>query len=306
MQKTIYVMPNPYGVLDAKGLLAGGCQAAEELRKGSSLPMNQKIGAELLMVPGSYNDRAAELAEALDTGRVDAPAIPPVYSRAEYVWKFTASMPVPVVVTGATEGFYVSRFRCNGTAPCLFSCKDAEDLPLLELAEQRHDAIERFKAAYGKEPPVDSWAKQFELDADVAEVMKDVADKRKVEADAAESKAKAAKEAAEQDAKAAADKATEARKKAIAKARERLKLPDLVPPPGGQQSTLGADAHGGTELPPGHVQLPDGSRQGPAAPPGSPPRIAVEMTPDGKGGASGELKADPSDKTSKKTPPAEK
>lgn len=229
MQKTIYVMPNPYCALDAQGRLAGGCQMAEE-RAGVAAPSNLKVGAELRVVEGSYNDRQAEISAAVDSGKMSSPVIPAVYSRDEKYWFFSAVEPVSIPVSAKTEGFYVSRSRSNGTPLCVFLCSGPEDLPLEQLAEARLDAIAGYEAAYiGKKAPVDDWKSQFELDEVVAEVMEAVDAKRKAAAAEAEQKAAAAVADAEQAASNAKAKRDEARKAAVEKAKQDLAIPDLVP-----------------------------------------------------------------------------
>lgn len=226
--KTIYVMPNPYCVLDAGGLLAGICQMAEE-RSGLAMPANQKVGAELRMVDGSYNDRQAEISEALDSGKMSSPTIPPVYSRASHVCHFSAVEPVAIVVSPVTEGFYMSRFRRNGTPPCLLSCGGPDDLQLETLAGERLDAIARFRDAYGADPPVAQWANQWELDEDVAAVGVVVAANRKADAEAADKAAKVGADALVKSDAAAKAKSDERRAKAVADAKARFNVPLLVP-----------------------------------------------------------------------------
>ncbi len=230
MAKTIYVMPNPYGQLDAKGMLAGGCQMAEERRPGTALPANIKIGAELRMVDGTYDDKQAQLAKAVDGGLAgESPVVPIVYSRAERIWHFTATSPVALPVTPALEAFYVSRARRNGTPPCLLIAKGPDDLQLEALAGERLDAIARWDANLFKDDsdapipaPVEKWAAQFDLDTEVAELMPFVAKKREEAAKEAEEKATKLAEKASAAAKLRDEARANARKAAMDKARASL------------------------------------------------------------------------------------
>lgn len=219
MQKTIYVMPNPYGVLDAHGLLAGGCQMVGAMGSNGLPPC---VGAELRMVEGSYNDRQAEISEAAANGKMVNTIIPPIYSRSERRWAFTAVEPVAIKVSVADESFYVSRARRNGTPPCALLCSGPDDLQLEQLASERLDAIARYKAERGLDAPVAEWAKQWELDETVAAVSVVLAEKLKTDAEKADSDAKKSADDRANAAKGADDKRKAAREKAVAEAKERL------------------------------------------------------------------------------------
>lgn len=148
--KTIFAMPNPYCHLDHDGMLAGACQQAEEPRPGSAMPLDRKVGASLKVLEGSQEK--AQPGSGLN-------------DRADFAFEFS-SEPVAIAASPALMGFYVSR-DAKGD---LFLCKDGskDSVPMARLAEARAAAIARHVAAYGDEPPVADWPKQFALDAQVA------------------------------------------------------------------------------------------------------------------------------------------
>lgn len=189
MPKTLFVMPNPYGQLDHLGRLAGGCLEAEGPRPGNVMPARRFVGATFGMVPGSLNKSDEE-------GRGVGG---PLGVKADYEFAFTASAPVAVSVTSATESFYISR----GRSGCVFLCQGAEDVPLEALAKARMKAIADHKAAYGHEPSTAGWEKQFALDAVVADVCKLIQEREAAEAKKAPAPPKAAPKADEDPLKAA-------------------------------------------------------------------------------------------------------
>lgn len=225
MAKVIHVMPNPYSALDAKGLLAGVCQMAEERRPGSAEPANMKVGARVVMVDGTFNNNADE-----GRGEFNGFQMGPLGTKAEYVCEFD-SAPVAIQISPTLEGFYLSRAKSkNGTPPDIFIVTGPDALPLEGLAEQRLDCIARFKAAYGAEPPVEKWVAQFELDSTVADLMSLAAAKRDAEAKVAADVAKKAKDAAETDAKKAKADRDAARAKALDAAKKAYAIPPLDVP----------------------------------------------------------------------------
>lgn len=177
--KTIFVFPNPYGLLDKNGMLAGMCPEAEGRRAPGAIPSQRKIGAVLKMVPGSYDNSEA-------AGRAPGG---PLQSRAEYVCEFTATQPIPVIVDAETEGYYVSRVRSKD----IFLCKDAEDVPVHALAAARAKAVLDYVAAYGAPPPVEKWKGQFAIDELIAELSKALIAKAEEDAKEAAIKLEAAK-----------------------------------------------------------------------------------------------------------------
>lgn len=215
--KTIFAMPNPYSALDAKGRLSGGCQMAGAYRGDPS------VGAKMVLVDGTFNDRQDEIGRAADEGKMATPIVPSIlFSRSERVWEFSSD-PVQLEVTPEAAAFYEARFKdSNGSPPCLMRAKDANDTCLVALAVQRLDAIEKHRASYNAEPPVNFWKKQFDLDADIADLMKIVEEKRKVDAKTSGDAAKKASEQADTDAKVAADKKVADRKKMLEDARKAM------------------------------------------------------------------------------------
>lgn len=176
--QTLYVFPNPYAHLDHRGWLAGGCPMAEGRRSPTAMPSLQKIGAEFAMIPGTYNANPEE-------GRgVGGPLAP----RAEYEWTFSAVEPIALQVDASLMPFYASRAKAGD----VFVVGKADDLPLEQLAAARLKAIADFRAAYGEDPDVAHWAKQFALDTTVARLCDAIEAKRKAEAQRAAADAKKA------------------------------------------------------------------------------------------------------------------
>lgn len=159
--KTLYVFPNPYGHLDHKGRLAGACPQAEGRRQDGAKPSRKLVGAELKMVPGSYESRDVD-------GDYRQ-------SRADVFFQFDAVGPVAVNVETDIAGWYDQRHK-NGE---VFVCEGADALPIEALASARLKACAEFKAAYGSEPDSAGWESQFALDTVVEEAAKALAADRK-------------------------------------------------------------------------------------------------------------------------------
>ncbi len=221
---TIYVFPNPYGHIDHNGALAGGCHEVEERRAPGALPANRKIGASLCVIDGSIKDDSDKPVELAARG--DGL---PLGIKADYVWKFDASAPIAILATPTTLPVYISRCRENGTPPCLIRCDGPEDLPLVKLAEQRLDAIERMKSL-DPNCKVDEagWLAQFPLDATVKELAELVAKERAdAEAKAKADRADAAKKLADAADKKRADDAARA-KAALDSAKSKFAKPAVA------------------------------------------------------------------------------
>lgn len=176
--QTLYVFPNPYAHLDHRGWLAGGCPMAEGRRSPTAMPALRKIGAEFKMIPGTYNANP-------DEGRGPGGTLAP---KAEYEWSFPAAEPIALQVDASTMPFYASRAKAGD----VFVVAKADDLPLEQLAAARLKAVADFRAAYGDDPDLSHWAKQFALDETVAKLCAAIEAKRKAEAQKAEAEAKKA------------------------------------------------------------------------------------------------------------------
>lgn len=216
----LLLYPNPYAAIDHNGLLAGRCAVAEEVRPGDVMPVGAFVGSTLVHVSTEIRDPHAEGVEGM-----------PVGPKHHYECRFSSD-PTPVRATAGALGSY---WACRlAGEPEVFRAEDDGGPPLEKMAAARLDAIEKYRASYGTEPPVEKWAKQFELDEAVAEVAKTIAEQRKV----AQAKAKTDAEKAQTDAKKAVTDAGAARSKLIDAAKRRAS--DRLNKPAGPQPPLPA------------------------------------------------------------------
>lgn len=223
MQKTqtLTLYPNPYLTIDHRGMLAGACPEPEE-RPAGSFPTRRHIGAKTVFLGEEIRDKAGG----------GAPGTP-VPNKHHYAWKFDSEPTTVTVPNAAFRAFYETRLR--GPDHEIFVADADGDPPIAKLAAARLDAIEKFVANYGVEPPHEKWVDQFELDEIVAQAMKPLAEARnaaKKEAD------QAAKDAAVER-EAAAKSALEARKERWAKSLAKALAPapdETSPGPRGDAS----------------------------------------------------------------------
>ncbi|NUP08451.1 MAG: hypothetical protein HOW73_20570 [Polyangiaceae bacterium] len=151
------VMANPYHALDASGMLAGVCPAYEQMRPTTAMPMRKHVGAMVEVVDGTHQKY----------GSKDRPKGGMRLSRAARRVKFTGlALEVP-----ANDPQAAAFYRKAVLSGAVIVADDPTQAKAA-LAKARADAIANFVAAYGKQPPVEKWAAQFQLDSQLAEPSK--------------------------------------------------------------------------------------------------------------------------------------
>jgi hypothetical protein len=147
------VMANPYHALDANGMLSGACPAYEKMRPTSSMPLRKHVGATVEVVEGTLEKY----------GSKDRPKGGMRLSRAARIAAFSdAAIEVPAKDPEAAA-FYRKAIIAGSVIV-------ADDMAKSKaaLAKARADAIKKYADAYGEQPPVDKWAAQFPLDAELS------------------------------------------------------------------------------------------------------------------------------------------
>lgn len=176
------LFPNPYLHIDNKSRLAGSCPVGEPMREGT-MPKR-------------------EFTSASRESKVVAPPTETTQSKTDtfFVWSCQPIEVSPDMVapywhqrlTGnevfevVGEGMVRLYNRATGATPVAASLLDALGLARLK-------AFDDYQAAYMKDPDTSSWSKQFEIDDEVAQRMKDLASARAAKA---KSTTKSAAEAA--------------------------------------------------------------------------------------------------------------
>lgn len=164
-QQKLKVFPNPYNHLDHRGWLAGACPQGEEVRSGSTLPVRASVGATRHVLQYDPGEPAPVPG-----------AVPLRFSRTVLEW-IHAAEPLEVPFSGGLVDFYLQRLRSRelfevvapGRVKVHSGDRKVVEMDLLDaLAAARSEAVLGYVDAYGKQPPTEKWAKQFEFEPAVA------------------------------------------------------------------------------------------------------------------------------------------
>ena len=138
------VYPNPYHCLDHTGRLAGACPMEPTHRAG----MRTYVCASLV----SLNRAELNDNKTLDADTRDA--------REHHGFVFSAE---PLAITADPGWYYMQRARAEE----VFMPRDGKP-PMAQWAAVRWRLVTDWRARFGSDPPVDKWAEQWPLDAQIA------------------------------------------------------------------------------------------------------------------------------------------